>query len=126
MAKPRILLVDDDPSLLQVVSLGLGLQGYDVVTASDGSEALRMLQAGEMPQLIISDVMMPEMDGIELCRNVRAIPHLAQVPVFIFTALNAQDDIDRIRAAGATKMITKPFDIVGLASVIRSTLPPAP
>lgn len=119
-----ILVVDDDPRLLHVVSVYLGIENYDVVTASSGEEALEVLGQNN-PDLVILDVMMPGMDGIQVCEAIRANPTTRDLPVLMFTALSSDEDVARAQRAGASKHITKPFTLGALGSVIRSFLNPA-
>ena len=119
MSQRRILVVDDDPRLLHIVEMYLGIEGYEVRTASNGEEGLRQVDA-QRPDLIILDIMMPGMDGLEACRRIRGNPATADVPVLMFSALSGDDDVERARLAGANHLITKPFNLVGLGSVVRS------
>ena len=123
----RVLVVDDDPRLLHIVAMYLGIEGYDVVVAADGAAGLEEV-AKQRPDLIILDIMMPGLDGIETCRRLRADPLTATLPVLMFSALSGDEDVERARLAGANHLITKPFNLVGLGSVVRSFLnpPPAP
>lgn len=122
LPKPRVLVVDDDPRLLHIVSLYLQVQSLEVISANSGEEALQLIAAG-LPDLIISDVMMPGIDGIELCRRIRAQTGTNQLPIIIFTALSDDSDVDAAKKAGANMMITKPFNLIGLGEVVRSLLP---
>jgi DNA-binding response OmpR family regulator len=115
----RILLADDDPRLLHIVTLYLGMEGFDVTTAENGDEALRLLAESEFDVAIL-DVMMPGTDGVEVCERIREDPRTRNLPVLIFTALSAEQDAERARLAGATHMITKPFSLPGLGAVVRS------
>ena len=117
----RILLVDDDPRLLHVVSMYLTIEGYDVDTAGDGEEALRLI-ATQRPDVVILDVMMPGMDGLEACRRIKSDQTTRTIPVLMFTALSREEDVEQGRAAGADRFINKPFSLIGLGSVIRSFL----
>ena len=123
--RPRVLVVDDDPRLLQIIEMYLRVEGYDVVTAENGEDALARLRAHEVA-LVILDVMMPGMDGIEACARIRSDPSTVDVPVVMCTALSADEDVRRARDAGASHMITKPFNLVGLGAVVRSYLGVAP
>lgn len=114
----RILVVDDDPSLLHVVSMYLNIEGYEVETAKDGEEALRAI-ATQRPDVVILDVMMSGMDGLEACRTIKADPATRDIPVVMFTALSRDDDVASGRDAGADRFINKPFSLVGLGAVIR-------
>ena len=87
----RILIVDDDPWILRMVSTLLEKRGYAIFTAGDGEEALGRAEEVK-PDLVVTDVMMPKMDGWELVRELRARPHLALIPVLFLTALNGEED----------------------------------
>ncbi|HXA27884.1 MAG TPA: response regulator [Candidatus Angelobacter sp.] len=117
----RILVVDDDPRLLHVVSMYLSIEGYDVDTAPNGEEGLQHLEV-QRPDLVILDVMMPGIDGLEACRRIKSNPETRHIPVVLFTALSRTDDVESGRAAGANRFINKPFSLIGLGAVIRSFL----
>ena len=117
----RILIADDDPRLLHIVTLFLQMEGFDVRTAEDGDAALRLLDERDFDVAIL-DVMMPGADGIAVCNHIRADPKLRAMPVLLFTALSAESDAERARLAGATHMITKPFSLPGLCAVVRSCI----
>ena len=119
MTSQRILLADDEPRLLHVVGLYLSMEGFEVREASDGTEALSMLET-EAFDLAILDVMMPGMDGIEVCRHIRSKPSTQSMPVLVFTSLSSDADVERARLAGANHLITKPFSLPGLGAVVRS------
>ena len=122
MSRGRVLVVDDDPRLLHIVEMYLNIEGFDVRTAENGEDALALLQP-EPPDLVILDIMMPGIDGIEVCRRIRGTEATSAVPVIMFSALSGDDDMERARQAGATHMISKPFNLVGLGAVVRSFLP---
>ena len=117
----RILVVDDDPRLLHVVAMYLSIEGYEVDTAANGEEGLRLLEQ-KRPDLVILDVMMPGIDGLEACRRIKSNPETRSIPVVLFTALSRTDDVENGRAAGANRFINKPFSLIGLGAVIRSFL----
>jgi DNA-binding response OmpR family regulator len=117
----RILVVDDDPRLLHVVAMYLSIEGYDVDTAGNGEEGLRSLEQ-RRPDLVILDVMMPGIDGLEACRRIKSNPETRTIPVVLSTALSRTDDVENGRAAGANRFINKPFSLIGLGAVIRSFL----
>jgi CheY-like chemotaxis protein len=118
-ARRRILVVDDDPRLLHIVSLYLGIEGYEVVQASNGEDGLKAVSETP-PDLVIMDIMMPGMDGVEACRRIRENPATQAIPVLMFSALSGDDDVERARLAGANHLITKPFNLVGLGQVVKS------
>lgn len=122
MTRGRILVVDDDPRLLHIVAMYLGIEGYEVMTAENGDDGLAKLQ-DRPPDLVILDIMMPGMDGIETCRRMRGHAPTADIPIVMFSALSSDDDIERARVAGANHLITKPFNLVGLGSVVKTFFP---
>ncbi|MDQ2960798.1 MAG: response regulator [Candidatus Dormibacteraeota bacterium] len=115
----RILVVDDDPRLLHVVCMYLGIEGYEVTMAANGEDALAAIET-QHPDLVILDIMMPGMDGIEACERIRGNPGTADLPVIMFSALSGDQDVERARLAGANHLITKPFNLVGLGSVVKT------
>ncbi|MEQ8186812.1 MAG: response regulator [Candidatus Eremiobacterota bacterium] len=117
--EPVILIVDDEPSARDTLSGILFGRGYDLVFADNGMEALK--KAGEIkPDLILLDIMMPDMDGFEVCRRLRQDVILAEVPIIMITALDDQDSyIDGIEA-GADDFISKPYNRVKLRSRIKT------
>lgn len=118
MTQVKILLVDDDPRLRELVGMALDRAGFTVIGASDGRQALTHA-AREAPDLIVLDVGLPEMDGFEVCRRIRA---RSEVPVLFLTAQD--DEIDRILGLelGADDYVTKPFSPRELVARIRAIL----
>ncbi len=123
MAKNRakILLVDDEPDILEIVGYNLSQEGYQISTAANGKEAIAKAKS-ELPDLIIMDVMMPEMDGIEACENIRKIPELANVIITFLTARN--EDYTQVAGfdAGADDYISKPIKPKLLVSKVNALL----
>lgn len=119
--KPRVLVVEDDPALLTMVSRLVGTIA-DVVTATDGQQALELLQAGPPPDLVLSDVMMPRMDGLTLSRKMKADPKLAKVPVILLTAKGDPGDVIAGINTGARAYLTKPFKADDLLGKVRKAL----
>jgi len=122
MAKARILLADDDPRVVQVVSRYLDLEGYEVEAVSDGESAVERATANP-PDLVILDIMMPAIDGIEACRRIRANQATARTPILMFSALS--EESEAARTAGADGLIAKPFTLPDLAEAVRSFFSPA-
>ena len=120
MAK-RLLIVDDEPNLLRAVAASLRGEGYDVVTARSAKDALLKL-AGMLPDLVISDIRMPGMDGYTLLRHIRSSSRTALIPVVFLTAKDHK--LDRIHGfrSGADAYIVKPFEPDELIAVIASIL----
>ena len=119
--KRSVLVVDDDPLILRVVATVLDLEEYDVVTATSGAEALAALASGA-PELVVTDVMMPEMDGIELIRRIRADERHAALPIILLTAKDTDDDRKAGVAAGGDAYLTKPFSPLELIDAIEALL----
>jgi two-component system phosphate regulon response regulator PhoB len=105
---PKILVVDDEPDALELIKFNLKAAGYDVVTAADGDEALKKARA-LLPALIVLDVMLPEVDGLEVCKILRRDPRVSATPIIMLTAKAAE--IDRVLGLelGADDYVTKPF-----------------
>jgi DNA-binding response OmpR family regulator len=120
-ARPRILVVDDDACLVQILSMYLTVEGYEVRFAADGDQALRDLEVFE-PHLVILDVMMAGLDGIATCRAIKQHPRWRTVPVIMFTALDREADEIAGRGAGADRYLAKPFSLVGLGEVVRGQI----
>lgn len=117
----RILVVDDSPANVDVLRRLLGREGHIVFTAADGVEALKVLNA-ERPDLVITDVMMPRQNGLDLCRAIKEDPSTRLVPVVLLTALNETNDRIHGIEAGADDFIGKPFDAHELHARVRSLL----
>jgi two-component system, OmpR family, alkaline phosphatase synthesis response regulator PhoP len=117
MSRPRVLLADDDPRVVSVVSRYLALEGYEMSIATDGEAAVRIAEA-DRPDLIILDIMMPGIDGIEACRRIRANAVTSQTPVLMFSALS--EEAEAARLAGADGMLPKPFNLPALAEAVKS------
>ena len=106
--KPKILVVDDEPEAVELVDFNLKQAGFDVVSASDGAQALKKART-VLPSLIVLDLMLPEVDGLEICKMLRRDPATAKIPIVMLTAKAAE--IDRVLGLelGADDYITKPF-----------------
>ena len=122
MAK-RILLVDDSTSVRQVVGIALRRAGYETVEASNGKEALALLDAGKL-NLIISDVNMPVMNGIEFVKAVKQHPTSKFTPVVMLTTEGQAEKKEQGRAAGAKAWIVKPFSPEQLLDVVSKLILP--
>src|SRR5262249_38328072 len=110
VANQRILIADDEPDIRLVLRTRLELEGFVVIEARDGAEAVRVAQT-ETPDLIVLDVMMPEMDGVEVCNRLRASFNTRNIPVIMLTARAGRDDKLSGLVQGANDYITKPFDL---------------
>jgi two-component system KDP operon response regulator KdpE len=117
-ADASVLVVDDEPEIRRAVQAGLKAQGYDVQTASDGEEALR-LAAKSVPDLVILDLMMPGLDGLEVCRRLRA---WTDVPILVLSARSQERQKVAALDMGADDYLTKPFGMDELTARIRAAL----
>jgi len=117
----RILVVDDNPLNLRMLADWLATEHYVVNTATDGFEALAKI-AAERPDIVLLDVVMPELNGFEVCRRIKADPTMADIPVIMVTALSDVDDLVRGFDAGAEDFVTKPFNFDALMARVRSQL----
>ncbi|WP_396174812.1 response regulator transcription factor [Flavobacterium sp.] len=117
----KILLVDDEQDILEIIGYNLAQEGYQIVTATNGKEAIQVAKK-ELPQLIIMDVMMPEMDGMEACENIRRLPELSNVIIAFLTARN--EDYSQVAGfeAGADDYIAKPIKPKVLVSKVKALL----
>lgn len=120
-APARILVVDDQPANIQVVGSVLGKLGHEIIPAADGATALKRM-ALRLPDLILLDLLMPEMDGCEVCRRLCENPEWKDVPVIFLSAADDKDFIVRALEAGGVDYITKPFNHAELVSRVRTQL----
>jgi class 3 adenylate cyclase/CheY-like chemotaxis protein len=118
---PRILLVDDNPANLDILETRLAIHGYELLTATDGEEALAAAREAT-PDLIVLDVMMPKLDGIEVCRRLKEDPTLPYMPIILVTAKADSKDIVAGLDAGGDEYLTKPVDQAALVARVRSIL----
>ena len=116
-----ILVADDDPAILRLVEVNLKLEGFEVITAADGEEALRLVLE-TMPALVLLDVMMPKLDGYEVCTRIRADGRTRHVNVIMLTAKSLSADKIVGLTSGADDYVLKPFDPMELIARVRSTL----
>jgi len=116
--KTTILAADDDPQLLRLITRNLQLEDYDVLAASDGQQALELIESNS-PDLVLLDVMMPKMDGFTVCYRVR---EFSAVPIIIITARGQDQDKVRGLDLGADDYLTKPFSVDELLARVRAVL----
>ena len=120
-AKKKILFIEDEPDQIMMISLRLKKNGFDLVFSLDGEEGLKKAVA-EKPDLILLDILMPGIDGFEVCRRLRKNPATKHIPVIATTAVGVDDVEHHCRTAGANDCIRKPYDSVDLLAKIRSLL----
>lgn len=121
MAKEHILVVDDEENILELLQYNLAKQGYQVTTVTSGEDALAASKS-EPPDLILLDLMLPGVDGLEVCRSLKANPKTAHVPVVMLTARGEEVDIVSGLELGAEDYITKPFSPRVLLARVRNVL----
>jgi two-component system, sensor histidine kinase and response regulator len=119
--RSRVLVVDDIPKNLQVVGTMLRNEGYEVMPATSGADALEGVRV-QVPDLILLDLMMPEMDGLEVCRRFKADPAVRSIPIIFLTASNEMEHLVNGFKAGAVDYITKPFNAPELLARVRTHL----
>ena len=119
----NLLLVEDDPDIQLVARAALTRAGFTVTTASNGAAAIEAIRRA-VPDVILLDWMMPEMDGTEVCRRLKADPATARIPVIFLTARSQQAEIARGLSLGAVGYIVKPFDALALGAQVRDMLRP--
>lgn len=108
MPKKKILIVEDEESLLKLESILLTSKGFEVIGVSNGKAALEAVEQ-DAPDLVLLDIMLPEMDGFEVCKHIKQNPATRQIPVIMLTAKKTREDMERGREVGADCYITKPF-----------------
>jgi two-component system, OmpR family, alkaline phosphatase synthesis response regulator PhoP len=118
---PRILAVDDEPNIVRLIEVNLTRHGYTVDTANNGVQALEKIRANR-PDLIVSDVMMPEMDGFELLSTIRRDPALESLPVIMLTAKTQDKNVMEGYSRGADMYLTKPFNPAELLAFVKRIL----
>jgi CheY-like chemotaxis protein len=116
-----ILVIDDDPVIQKLLSVNFEMEGYRVVTASDGLEGLEQVGIAR-PDIILLDVMMPRMDGLAVARQLKANPATKAIPIVLLSAKAQSTDIQSGLEAGAEDYITKPFDPLELLDKVASLI----
>src|SRR6516164_1990831 len=119
MARPRILIIEDERALTEVLTYNLQREGYDTVVAHDGQEGLRKAQM-QIPDLILLDLMLPTMDGLDVCRQLRANERTRKVPILMLTAKAEETDQVVGFSMGADDYVTKPFSVKVLLQRIKA------
>ncbi len=117
----KIITIDDDPAILELIRINLEMQGHQVMTALDGIEGYALVQQ-ELPDLVILDVMMPNVDGFTVCQRIRKNATTANIPVLMLTALGVVEDKVKGFDAGADDYLVKPFEIPELLVRVRALL----
>src|SRR4051812_9845923 len=121
MGTSKILIVEDEPSLIVVLTYNLQREGYDVAVAKEGREGLRKAQAA-IPDLVVLDLMLPGLSGLDICRELRASPRTAPAVILMLTAKGEETDQVIGFAIGADDYVTKPFSVKVLLQRIKALL----
>jgi DNA-binding response OmpR family regulator len=121
MKRNRILVVEDEESLLKLESILLSSKGYSVTGVMDGKSALEEVRANK-PDLVILDIMLPEIDGFEVCRQIKEDPDTSHIPVLILTAKKNNQDMERGRQVGCDVYMTKPFKSAKVLDMVQELL----
>ncbi|HEX4645651.1 MAG TPA: response regulator [Verrucomicrobiae bacterium] len=121
--REKILVVDDEPDIVELVAFNLRAEGYDVLTARDGLQALNLAREA-LPDLIVLDLMLPEMDGLAVCEILRRLPSTAPIPVIMLTAWSSKISRAIGFETGASDYVTKPFSPRDLVLRINRALRP--
>jgi two-component system alkaline phosphatase synthesis response regulator PhoP len=119
--RKKILIIDDEPDILEFLSYNFRKKDFDVSIANNGVEGILKAEL-EQPELIISDILMPEMDGIEMCMEIRKRPELRSVPFLFLTAMNDDYKILHAMSAGADQFATKPIRFGYLLAIVNNML----
>ena len=121
MDRKRILVVDDEIYIVHILEFTLTMEGYEVLTAADGEEALRKVEQ-DRPDLVVADIMMPKLDGYEVCRRIRKDEEFGHLPVILLSAKGRPIDRETGLEVGADDYIVKPFSPRRLLEKIRDLL----
>ena len=121
MSQAKILIVDDEADLLETIRFSLGLEGYNVLVATNGEEGLNVARQ-EKPDLILLDLMLPKLDGYKVCRLLKFDERYKSIPILMLTAKTQEKDKILGKETGANEYITKPFDMDELMAKIKSYL----
>lgn len=120
-----VMIVDDSPTILMSMESILSRAGYGIVKAASGEDAVRTLQGGARPNLVITDLNMASMNGIELIRAMRQLPATRFTPILMLTTESAMEKRQEARSAGATGWIVKPVQPTDLLAVVKQMVPGA-
>jgi DNA-binding response OmpR family regulator len=120
-SKTRILIVDDEADLVSVLRIGLEIEGFEVIAASDGEEGLRKARE-DRPELVVLDLMLPKLDGYRVCRALKFDERYRNLPIVILSARSGEQDRRLAFDMGADAFVSKPYDMAALVKLIRARL----
>jgi DNA-binding response OmpR family regulator len=121
VGKLTVLVIDDDPVILELLRVNFEIEGFDVICASDGEEGLRRAQL-DRPDVVISDIMMPRRDGLQLLTDLKADPGTEDLPVILLSAKAQKTEVQQGLDMGADDYITKPFDPLELIDRLNAVM----
>jgi len=122
---PKVLVIDDDPVILELLRVNFEIEGFEVVVAPDGVEGLAKA-SGAKPDVILSDIMMPRMDGLEVVARLKAGAATRHIPIILLSAKAQNAEVQQGLDAGADDYVTKPFDPLELIDRVNAVLAKAP
>ncbi len=122
MLKKHILIVEDEPDIIELLKLNLTREGFAVSSAENGEDALKFIKHNQVPDLVLLDLMLPGIDGLEVCRALKSSPATAGIPIIMLTAKDDESDIVSGIELGAEDYVTKPFSIKVLIARVKSIL----
>ena len=120
-AAPTVLVVEDDPVILRLLEVNFDLEGFSVLVAQDGAEGIEVAQA-KRPDVIVSDIMMPKVSGLELVETLKADPTTASIPIILLSAKAQSGDLKLGMDSGADDYVTKPFEPLDLIDRVNALL----
>ena len=118
---PKVLVIDDDPVIVQLLRVNFEIEGFEVVSAADGREGFERAKA-DRPDLVLSDIMMPRMDGLELVAQLKAHASTRSLPIILLSAKAQNAEVQQGLDAGADDYVTKPFDPLELIDRVNAVL----
>ena len=121
MGKLTVLVIDDDPVILELLRVNFEIEGFDVICSADGEEGFRRAQA-EQPDIVISDIMMPRRDGLQLLSDLKGDPSTEQLQVILLSAKAQKNEVQQGLDLGADDYITKPFDPLELIDRLNAVM----
>jgi DNA-binding response OmpR family regulator len=118
---PKVLVIDDDPVIVQLLRVNFEIEGFEVLSAADGAEGIRVAK-DEQPDVILSDIMMPRMDGLQVVMRLKGDPVTRALPVILLSAKAQNAEVQQGLDAGADDYVTKPFDPLELVDRVNAVL----
>src|SRR5205823_5372907 len=119
MSQVTVLVVDDDPVILNLLQVNFEMEGFNVITATDGDEGLREARS-KRPDIVVSDIMMPKLDGLEMAATLKGDRSTRTLPIILLSARAQTADVQRGLDAGVEEYVTKPFDPLELVDLVYS------